>query len=77
MNDNEMIFLDINQVLKKTSIGKSQLYKLIKQGMFPSQINLCGGKSVRWQKCDIEAWMFQQVQAHRQTVAASVALHVN
>jgi len=74
MKDNEMVFLDKNQVLEKTSIGKSQLYKLIKQGMFPSQINLCGGKSVRWLKSDIEAWMCQQVQAFRQTVAASVAL---
>jgi len=74
MKDNEMVFLDKNQVLEKTSIGKSQLYKLIKKGMFPSQINLCGGKSVRWLKSDIEAWMCQQVQAFRQTVAASVAL---
>lgn len=73
MNDNEMVFLDVNEVLDKTSISKSQLYKLIKQGMFPSQINLCGGKSVRWLKSEIEAWMSQQVQAFRQTVAASVA----
>jgi predicted DNA-binding transcriptional regulator AlpA len=74
MNDNEMVFLDVNQVLDKISVGKSQLYKLIKQGMFPSQINLCGGKSVRWLKSDIDAWMCQQVQAFKQTVAASVAL---
>lgn len=74
MKDNEMVFLDVNEVLDKTSISKSQLYKLIKQGMFPTQINLLGGKSVRWLKSEIEAWMGQQVQAFKQTVAASVAL---
>lgn len=74
MNDNEMVFLDVNQVLDKTSISKSQLYKLIATGMFPSQYKLCGGRSVRWLKGDIEAWMRQQVQAFKQTVAASVAL---
>lgn len=74
MKDNEMVFLDVNQVLDKTSIGKSQLYKLIAMGLFPTQFNICGGKSVRWLKSDIEAWMGQQVQAFKQTVAASVAL---
>lgn len=74
MNDNEMVFLNISQVLDKTSIGKSQLYKLIATGSFPRQINICGGKSVRWLKSDIDAWMGQQAQAFRQTVAANVAL---
>ena len=37
MKDNEMVFLDKNQVLEKTSIGKSQLYKLIKKAAFGSQ----------------------------------------
>lgn len=74
MNDNEMVFLDRNQVLEKTSISKSYLYVLIERGMFPSQYNICGGRSVRWLKSDIEAWMGQQVQAFKQTVAASVAL---
>lgn len=45
-----------------TDLNRTRIYRLIKQGQFPPPIKI--GKSSRWQRCQIDAWIQEQAQAH-------------
>ena len=57
-------FLRLPAVKKRTGFESSQIYKLIKQGQFPKQINL-GPQSVAWLESEVSDWMEQRILESR------------
>ena len=53
-------FIRLPQVVEMTGLTKSTIYKWIRLGEFPKQIQL-GGKSVVWNERDVIDWMNQQI----------------
>ena len=53
-------FIRLTQVVEMTGLAKSTIYKWIRLGEFPKQIQL-GGKSVVWNERDVIDWMNQQI----------------
>ena len=49
------------------AMGRSRIYALIDEGKFPSPIKI--GRSSRWLKAEIDAWIAEQVAA-RETAQA-------
>lgn len=58
----EMIKID--EVQRRVSLSRSQIYKLIKQGQFPSQVKL-GRRRSAWNADDVEKWLQRQIQASK------------
>ena len=59
-------FLRISDLSDKVGIGRSQIYKLIQQGDFPTQIKL-GERISVWSESEIEEWMRRKVHLGRVT----------
>ena len=62
-HNNQMQFLRLPQVMQRVGLSKPQLYKLITQNEFPSQIKICSRISV-WLESDVVEWMQQQIVRH-------------
>jgi len=52
-----MKLIGIKEVCKMTSLGRSTIYKLIKNGKFPKPIKLLGTNRVAWMECLVDDWM--------------------
>ena len=53
--------LTIDQVSELTSLGKSSIYELIKQGKFPKPVRLMAHAS-RWERAKVEAWVAARIR---------------
>lgn len=62
-HNNQMQFLRLPQVMQRVGLSKPQLYKLITQNEFPSQIKICSRISV-WLESDVVEWMQEQIVRH-------------
>ncbi|SFC49986.1 transcriptional regulator, AlpA family [Pseudomonas citronellolis] len=49
-------FIRIKEVLSITSLSKSDLYRRIADGTFPTQVKL-GPMTTAWQESEVRAWM--------------------
>ena len=63
-HNNQMQFLRLPQVMQRVGLSKAQLYKLIAQDQFPSQIKICRRLSV-WLEADVHQWMQEQIVRHK------------
>ena len=54
----------LNQVCKQTGLGKSTIYKLIKQGAFPPPIKLSERASA-WVVAEVDAWLEEKITGTR------------
>jgi len=60
------------EVQHRTSLSRSHLYQLIKNGEFPRQISLStNGRAVGWLETDIEAWLEQRIAESTSNNAAA------
>lgn len=48
--------LRLPQVLERTTLGKSIIYKMVSKGEFPKPIKL-GGRATGWREADVDAWI--------------------
>mgnify|MGYP001321819789 CR=1 FL=1 len=51
-----MKILRIKQVIEMTTLGRSTIYKYIKEGTFPKQIKM-GARASGWLQADVENWI--------------------
>lgn len=66
-----MKLLDAQNVLGKTTLGKSTMYVLIKEGKFPAPIKI-GERAVGWLESEIDEWIEGRVKASRDVEKAVV-----
>jgi len=48
--------LRLPKVRQRTGLGRSTIYRLMSQGLFPSAVQLAP-RAVGWHKSDIDAWL--------------------
>lgn len=56
MDDTDDCILRFPEILRKTGLSKSQIYRLIARGSFPAQVRL-SARAVGWRKKDIDKWL--------------------
>ncbi len=56
-----MRFIRLPEVMSKTGLARSTIYKLISAGDFPAQVAL-GARAVAWLESDIHGWMLSKVE---------------
>ena len=69
MNDQ---LVDMVFITTLTGLTDKWFYKLIQLGQFPKQIKL--GRSSRWLKSEVEAWLRQRINASRGDTAIALTL---
>jgi prophage regulatory protein len=58
--------LRLKQVIERTELGKTTIYKLQKQGRFPRSVPMMN-RSVRWIESEIEEYLASRVRARDQS----------
>ncbi len=56
-----MRLIKLKEVMAKTSLGHSSIYKFISEGTFPKQVSL-GAKSVAWVESEVDDWIEKKVK---------------
>ena len=55
-----MRLIKLKEVMAKTSLGHSSIYKFISEGTFPKQVSL-GAKSVAWLESEVDEWIMERI----------------
>lgn len=63
----ERILLSLEEVIRRTSLKKSKLYTLMKQGLFPKNFPLAGSKRKVWDSIAVQNFIDAQVAKAAQT----------
>ena len=58
------IFLRISDVTKVTGFSRSQIYNLMRKGLFPRQVQI-GPKSVAWLDSEVSEWIKERIRLSR------------
>ena len=62
-----IIIYRLPEVIKRTGLSRSAIYKRICEGTFPKQIKLGrGARAAGWPSDEVDQWIAMQVQAERQ-----------
>jgi len=62
---NAFITLRRNQVELRTGLSRSTIYARIAAGLFPSPIDLGGGRAVGWLESEIDQWVQSRINESR------------
>ena len=58
-------FVRMPEVISRTGLSRSHIYKLQSSGAFPKSISLCGGRAVGWLDSEIDEWMECRINQSR------------
>ena len=58
-------FLRLPEVIDRTGLSRTHIYYLISVGLFPRQINLCGGRAIAWVEDEVEEWLQFRIRETR------------
>lgn len=61
---NFMRLIKLKEVIQKTSLGHSSIYKFIAEGTFPKQVSL-GAKSVAWVESEVDDWIMERIESRK------------
>lgn len=64
-----VVFLTIREVLRRTSLSRSTVYRMISAGRFPSSRQLSEGR-VGWTEDSIDRWCSERLQSKSDVAAA-------
>lgn len=56
----KMRFIKLKEVMAKTSIRRSTIYKYMAEGRFPQSVPL-GGRSVAWVESEVDEWLLERI----------------
>tara|TARA_R100000664_G_C2757106_1_gene145177 strand:- start:2220 stop:2408 length:189 start_codon:yes stop_codon:yes gene_type:complete len=59
-----MNILRLKEVMDKTGVPRSTIYKYMKEGVFPQKINL-SSRSVGWIESEVNEWIEEQINKSR------------
>lgn len=60
--------LRLPDVVQKTGLSRSQIYRLVGLGSFPRQIQL-GDRAAAWIEVEIERWLQERIDQTRASIA--------
>jgi len=55
-----MRFIKLKEVMERTGLGRSSVYKQMSEGTFPKNVSL-GDRAVAWVESEIEDWIVERV----------------
>jgi len=55
-----MRFIKLKEVIERTGLGRSSVYKQMSEGTFPKNVSL-GDRAVAWVESEIEDWIMERV----------------
>ena len=58
----QMKILRLKEVLARTGLGRSSVYKFIAEGVFPKPVSL-GDRAVGWVEEEIDSWIKERIVA--------------
>ncbi len=56
-----MRFLKLKEVMQKTTLSRSAIYRKMGKGCFPKSVSL-GDRTVAWLESEVETWMEEVLQ---------------
>lgn len=56
-----MRFLKLKEVMQKTALSRSAIYRKMDEGSFPKSVSL-GDRAVAWIESEVEGWMEECLQ---------------
>jgi prophage regulatory protein len=62
--------LRLPEVIKKTGLGRTNLYHMTKNGEFPASVSL-GAKAMGWIEAEIDTWIEKRMAARQSSPEAS------
>jgi prophage regulatory protein len=57
-------FIRLPEVLYLTGLGKTSIYKLMKNNTFPHAVSF-GARRIAWRRGDIQFWIDSKIQARK------------
>ena len=60
--------LRLPEVLSRTGLSRSTLYRLLKAGVFPAPISVLHTRCRAWIEDEVQAWVDEQVRIARRAV---------
>ena len=54
--------LRLSEVLTRTALGRSTIYRLMREGSFPEPLRI-GARAVRWRQSEVEDWVAARPRA--------------
>ena len=54
--------LRLNEVIERTALGRSTIYRLTRASLFPEPLKI-GPRAVRWRESEVEAWLAARPRA--------------
>lgn len=52
--------LTITEVIARTSLGRTTIWRGMRDGLFPRSVNLAGSNRRAWRESDVTAWIQTQ-----------------
>ena len=65
MNVSAARLIDVKEVSRLTSLGRSTIHRMLDRGKFPKPITLSDAKRTVWLESEVTSWIEQQVEAAR------------
>ena len=65
-----MRFIKMKEVMAKTGLAKSTVYKYVADNKFPKSVPL-SERSVAWIESEVEEWMFERIAERDEAVTIS------
>jgi len=56
-----MRLIKLTEVMNQTALGRSSVYKYMKEGLFPKPVTQIG-KSVAWVESEVQEWIFLRIE---------------
>ncbi|MBY8216329.1 AlpA family transcriptional regulator [Vibrio fluvialis] len=56
IGERPMRFLKLKEVMKKTALSRSAIYRKMNEGEFPQSVSL-GDRAVAWVESEVDEWM--------------------
>jgi prophage regulatory protein len=56
-----MRLIKLTEVMNQTALGRSSIYKYMKEGVFPKPVTQIG-KSVAWVEDEVQEWIFDKIE---------------
>ncbi|ENQ8616746.1 AlpA family transcriptional regulator [Vibrio fluvialis] len=61
IGERPMRFLKLKEVMEKTALSRSAIYRKMNDGEFPQSVSL-GDRAVAWVESEVDEWMEERLQ---------------
>ena len=67
-----MRIIRLREVMERTGLARSTVYKYVEDGIFPKSVPL-GGRAVGWVEQEVEDWILARIEERDRSLSSDVA----